>query len=104
MILNMVDANNPDVFSKDMIDQALDFIDGPLDTGLKVLVHCDQGKSRSPSIAFLYIASRPNALLSRSIDAAESEFRQIYPEYNPDPGIREHMRLNWESYRNHIGR
>jgi hypothetical protein len=50
------------------------------------------------------MAVRLKALSPNSIEAAENEFRQIYPEYNPDPGIREHMRLNWESYRNHIGR
>ena len=54
LILNIVDANDPSFFAKEMIDQALDFIDKSLSNGKKVLVHCNQGESRSPSIA-LYI-------------------------------------------------
>ncbi len=58
LILNMVDAKDPELFSKEMIDAALDFMDETLSRGLKVLVHCDRGESRSPSIALLYVAAR----------------------------------------------
>ena len=50
LILNMVDAKDPELFSKEMIDVALGFIDEALYKGLKVLVHCDRGESRSPSV------------------------------------------------------
>jgi len=98
LILNMVDAKDPELFSKEMIDVALGFIDEALYKGLKVLVHCDRGESRSPSIALLYMAARLDELPIESLEAAEEKFRTIYPYYNPQPGIHEHLRQNWHSY------
>lgn len=99
LALNIVDAPDPAFFSKDeMIIPALDFIDDALSRGLKVLVHCNQGESRGPSIALLYMAARLGALPSESLEAAEEKFRSIYPLYSPKVGLREHLRQNWRSY------
>src|SRR6266700_7038246 len=56
---------------KEMIEQALDFIDEMCASGLKVLIHCVAGRSRSPSITLLYLATRLNVLLTDSFEAAE---------------------------------
>ena len=53
LFLNIIDARDPALFVKEAIDAALDFIDEALAKGLKVLVHCDRGDSRSPAIVFL---------------------------------------------------
>lgn len=98
LILNMVDANDPALFAKEMINQALDFIDEQLAVGHKVLVHCNQGESRAPSIALLYMACRLHVLPTDSLEAAEHAFVTKYPGYNPKPGIREHLRQNWRAY------
>jgi hypothetical protein len=98
LFLNIVDANNPAFFAKEMIDAALNFIGEALANGLKVLVHCNQGESRSPSIALLYMAARLGALPTESLEAAEAQFRAIYPDYYPKPGIRGHLREYWEQY------
>jgi hypothetical protein len=47
LILNMVDADNPAYIPKEIIDAALQFIHEQLASGKKVLVHCNQGASRS---------------------------------------------------------
>lgn len=98
LILNMVDARDPALFPKEMIDAALDFIHEALDKGLKVLVHCDRGDSRAPSIALLYMAARLGELPTESLEAAEEKFRTLYPNYNPKPGIYGHLRQNWHRY------
>jgi predicted protein tyrosine phosphatase len=98
LILNMVDARDPELFPKEMIDAALDFIYEALAKGLKVLVHCNRGDSRSPSIALLYMAARLGELPTESLEAAEEKFRTLYPNYNPKPGIYEHLRQNWHRY------
>jgi hypothetical protein len=100
LLLNIVDANDPSFFAKEMISQALDFIDEALSSGQKVLVHCNQGESRSPSIALLYLAARAGAIPKESIDEAEKKFISLYPLYNPKPGLREHLRQNWLYYLN----
>ncbi|MEO8287121.1 MAG: dual specificity protein phosphatase [Chloroflexota bacterium] len=98
LIMNIVDAPNPAFFAKEMIDVALDFIDEMLGQGLKVLVHCNQGESRSPSIALLYLASRKRTLPIVSLEAAEDQFRLVYPNYNPKSGIHGFLSLYWGSY------
>lgn len=98
LILNIVDANDPSFFAKEMINQALDFIHESLLKGEKVLIHCNQGESRSPSIALIYLASRTDVLSKDSLEEAEKKFISLYPLYNPKPGLREHIRQNWDIY------
>jgi len=83
---------------KEMIDQTLDFIDEMRANELKVMVHCAQGQSRSPSIMLLYLASRVHILPAESFEAAEEKFRRLYPPYKPTRGIREHVRRHWQVY------
>lgn len=98
LILNMVDANNPAFFSKEMIEEALDFINVSLSNGMKVLVHCNLGESRSPAIALLFLATRSRTITDHSLEEAESEFLKKYSKYHPNPGLREHMHRNWDDY------
>lgn len=98
LILNMVDAKDPEIFSTEMIDAALDFIDETLSKGLQVLVHCDQGESRAPAITLLYMAARLGELPTESLEAAEEQFRELYHRYAPKPGIQGHLEQNWDRY------
>jgi len=100
LILNIVDTDNPDFYSRDMINQSLDFIDEMRSKDMRVLIHCNQGESRSPSIALLYLATRLKVLPTDSFEAAEKQFRTLYPRYYPKLGIREHIRQNWQYYYN----
>lgn len=98
LMLNIVDVDDPEFFSQHMIRQALDFIDEQLGRGLNVLVHCNQGESRGPSITLLYLATRLGAIPKESLEAAEERFRQLYPRYSPKAGLREHLLLYWQEY------
>lgn len=98
LILNIVDANNPAFFDGGMINQALDFIAQQHAGGSNVLVHCNQGESRAPSIALVYMAARLQVLPKESLTAAEQVFRKLYSLYNPNVGIREHLRQYWQEY------
>ena len=98
LMLNIVDADNPMFFQKEMIISALDFIDQMRARDLKVLVHCNQGESRGPSIALLHMATRLHVLPTDSLVAAEQQFRQVYPHYNPNTGIRGHLQQYWVQY------
>jgi predicted protein tyrosine phosphatase len=98
LFMNIVDAPIPSFFPKAMIDESLAFIDDALGRELKILVHCNQGESRAPSIALLYLASRKAALPTDSLEAAEAQFRSIYPSYNPNAGIRGFLLQHWSDY------
>jgi len=98
IMLCLLDLPVSRFIKKEMIDQTLDFIDDAYNSELKVLIHCMYGRSRSPSITMLYLATRLHVLSTESFETAEKQFRSLYPRYHPNRGIREHLRRNWEQY------
>jgi hypothetical protein len=97
LILNLVDADDPGYISPEIIDAALDAIRDNIQRS-KVLLHCNQGQSRSPGIAFLYVLKHTDLLGQMDLIAAIDAFRAIYPPYGPARGMAEYIRLNWHRY------
>jgi predicted protein tyrosine phosphatase len=97
LALNIVDAPKPEFFDKSMIDKALDFIERKLGEGLKVLVHCNVGESRSASICLLYLIAH-GIVKGDTLEDCEAIFMNIYPEYHPGAGIRGFMKEHWREY------
>lgn len=100
LILNLVDADNPAYIPKEIIDAALAFIHEQLASQARVLVHCNQGGSRSPSIGLLYLVKHTDKLPRTSFSEAEEDFRELYPMYNPAGGMRGFMMQHWQDYLN----
>ncbi len=98
LILNLVDASDPAYIPTQIIDAALEFVREGLALGDRVLVHCNLGESRSPSIGLLYLAVYTHELPITTLEEAETAFRLRYPAYNPKPGIRGFLQANWRSY------
>ena len=98
LMLCLLDLPVSFFIKKEMIDQVFDIIDEMRATGLKVMVHCVAGRSRSPSLTLLYLATRLHVLPTGSLEAAEEQFRYLYPGYRPGRGIREHIRRYWRQY------
>jgi hypothetical protein len=97
LILNLVDADDPNYIPKEIIDSALAFIREGLSQAGKVLVHCNKGESRSPGLGMLYLAIYTDKL-PKEFEIAEQSFRQIYPPYNPSFGMRGFLVRNWSNY------
>jgi len=97
LILNLVDVENPAYIAKEIMDEALRFIDQSLEESCKVLVHCNQGMSRSPGIGLLYLA-KAGIIENRSFEVALSEFEVIYPGVNMAEGMRGFLEGNWNNY------
>jgi len=99
LVLNMIDAEER-FFRPEFFREALDHIEaGMWAKPARVLVHCNQGVSRSPSIALLYIAKRTTLLdpLDRAtFDAARKAFEHLYPAYVPGKGIAAFLDRWWE--------
>ena len=72
---------------------ALDFIDRWYGTK-NILINCDQGQSRSPTVAMLYLAKRLATIPGASFAEARSAFREIYPAYAPK-GIADFVATHW---------
>jgi protein-tyrosine phosphatase len=95
LCLNFVDAQDPAYIPKEIVDRAIAFIHEKLSTGKEVLVHCNQGESRGPAIAFLYLLRHTAVLLKTSLDAALEVFQRIYPAFHPGPGIAGYIAARW---------
>jgi len=96
IILNMIDPPNSKYFENVMFENSLEFIHENLKRGKKVLVHCNQGISRSPSIGLLYLATQ-GKIRNENFGVAEEDFLKLYPHYAPS-GIKEFLTLNWKHY------
>jgi hypothetical protein len=95
MILNLVDAPDPAYIPDEIMDAAVEFIHSQLAAGQRVLVHCDQGLSRSPGIAMLFLATHTDRVSRESFELAIASFRAIYPLFSPAAGIAGWLRLRW---------
>lgn len=99
LILNLVDVPDPKYFSKEIMDKALDSIHEALSNDKYVFVHCNQGLSRSPGIALLYLIAR-NVIIAENYLTAEAAFiNDLYPDFDPAGGIRGFLMEHWQSYR-----
>lgn len=71
----------------------LDFIDKWIDKK-KVLIHCDQGFSRSPMLGMLYLAKRRKTISNISYESAVQDFKKIYSMFQPG-GIGDYVNQHW---------
>lgn len=97
LILNLVDVDDVKFVAPLIIDAALSDIHQNL-TAKRVLVHCNQGLSRSPSIALLYLAKFSDVFGEQGYDGALRQFQSLYPVYAPAKGMADYVRLNWLRY------
>lgn len=97
LILNLLDVDDVAYISPEIIDAALTAIHQNIGPS-RVLVHCNQGASRSPAIALLYMAKFTDRFASMSSETAAQEFRRIYPAYAPGRGMAEYVHINWGKY------
>ena len=93
MALNLIDADDPHFIPEEVIDAGLKFIDKHLAAGDKVLVHCNAGHSRGPTMAMLYL--RKVGEMPYSFKSGEKVFRALYPKYDPNAGMRHYARAHW---------
>ena len=81
LFLNMIDPPAP-LFKPPLFLASLDFIEKHI-SKRKVIIHCNLGLSRAPSIALLYLAKRAKVINGESYVEAAKDFVQIFPLYKP---------------------
>lgn len=97
--LNMIDVDDVKYFSDKMINKALEFIESEIAKGYKVLVVCNKGESRSPSIALMYMLKHGFFKGYGTFEMVKPAFREIYPNYLPKKGIEEYTKKFFENLR-----
>jgi hypothetical protein len=87
LTLNIVDSDDPFYFRKDVIIEAIKFIAARR----PVFIHCNEGKSRAPSIGMAYVGR----LYGWTFEESEKWIKSVYPPYFPNRGIRGFLKKTW---------
>jgi hypothetical protein len=95
LFLNLIDPRGP-LFMPASFITFLDFADVHWEAGRKLLIHCNQGESRAPSLALLFLAKNRSALDNGSYLAARTQFEHLYPNYRPGSGIQVFLSTHWD--------
>ena len=98
LILNLVDVEDVSYINPKIIEAALEAITENL-PHRKVLVHCNQGNSRAPTIALLWMRASDwfYPMMKRlSYNDAKAAFKERYPTFEPAAGMDGYARKVWE--------
>jgi predicted protein tyrosine phosphatase len=97
LYLNLVDMEKElsTEFTDPIIKKAMEFIENNI-SSKKVLIHCNLGESRAPSIALIYLA-KAGLVPKEDCKTAVEEFKKHYPIYSPKTGIMLYIKNNWKS-------
>ncbi|WP_028329137.1 dual specificity protein phosphatase family protein [Brachyspira alvinipulli] len=95
LYLNLLDISSLSFeYAFPMIKRSMEFIDEHI-KDMEVLVHCNFGMSRSPSIALLYMA-RKGYINNNSFKDALKDFVKIYSYYSPGLGMYRYFDTYWQ--------
>ena len=97
LILNLVDVDKVSFIAPEIVNAALNAIRDNI-VSSKVLIHCNQGMSRSPAIALLYLLKYTDVLGVTDHTQGLLAFQALYPSYAPAKGMADYVMLNWEKY------
>lgn len=96
LYLNIIDPPVP-LFKAETFERFLAFARTKYDSGASVLIHCNQGESRAPSLALLFLAKHIGALPDSSYEDAKRAFERLFPTYRPGKGIQRFLAENWSA-------
>lgn len=97
LYLNMIDPPVP-LFMPPLFSEFLRFASAQWNGGKHVLIHCNQGESRAPSLALLFLAKVLGVLPVESFDSAREAYLALDPEYSPGHGIQTYLREHWNDW------
>lgn len=98
MALNFIDAMDPNFIPVDMVKKGIRYVYERLEAGDKVLVACNQGHSRGPTTAMLFLRSVGE--LPGNFHRGEQVFHTLYHKYEPGEGVRTFARQQWSAFDN----
>lgn len=92
LYLNMIDPPVP-LFKREMFVKFFAFVDRQI-AERPVVIHCNQGRSRAPSLTLLYMAKRLKLLPDSDYLSARRAFEENFP-YEPGKGIETYLSSEW---------
>lgn len=100
LYLNMIDGP-AQFFQLELFHTFIKFARARWEEGKKLVIHCDKGESRSPTLALLFLARVLYRIPADTYDDAWDAFQVILgPDcvYAPSKGLETWMRENWNEF------
>lgn len=97
LYLNIIDPPQP-LFKPQLFISFLDFSRRHWNSGNNILIHCNRGESRSPSLALMFLAKHISIISNDSYDQAKEGFKIVFPAYAPGQGIQIYLRKHWGEF------
>ncbi len=94
LFLNMIDPAQP-LFKLPLFTEFLLFTAEHWGASRSLAIHYNQGESRAPSSALVFLAKHLRVLPDDSFAEAAGAFRLRYPAYRPGVGIQRFLADNW---------
>lgn len=96
--MNCVDHENVDYVPEKMIIAGLKWAKQEYDAGRSLLFHCNQGHSRGPTTALLFL--RAIGEMPHGFNESLKIFRKLYPPYDPAIGMKQRAHMMWKELPN----
>lgn len=94
LYMNLIDPPVP-LFKLESFNHFLEFGTRHWSNGMNILIHCNKGESRAPSLALLMLAKRLRVIDAQSYTDARTQFVAAYPGYSPGLGISRFLEDHW---------
>lgn len=96
---NLIDTESMEYIPDVIIERAIKFIADEIADGRNVLVVCNNGVSRSPSIALMYLIKAGFFDARYAFEDVLKVFRKIYPLYSPNKGMYDYTKRFFGKYK-----
>ncbi|MEX1014324.1 MAG: hypothetical protein WDZ80_04155 [Candidatus Paceibacterota bacterium] len=97
LYLNIIDPPVP-LFMPETFTAFLKFAVHHFEEDRNFLIHCNQGESRAPSLALLFLAKHVKSISDESYEKAREEFESVFPGYRPGRGIQIYLKKEWKNF------
>ena len=94
LYMNLIDPPVP-LFKLESFRHFLEFGSRHWSEGMNILIHCNKGESRAPSLALLLLAKRLGVIDAQSYDDARTQFVEAFHGYSPGQGICTFLQDHW---------
>lgn len=97
LYLNIIDPPKP-LFTPPLFVDFLSFAANQWREDKKILIHCNQGESRAPSLALLFMSKFLHEIPRSSYIEGRREFEKLFRGYRPGTGIQTYLSNNWDKF------
>jgi len=97
LYLNIIDPQRP-LFMPQLFIEFLSFSREKWEAGQNILIHCNKGESRAPSLGLLFLAKIAGTISNDSYETARNSYTQIDRLYDPGEGIKIYLSSEWHKF------